>query len=114
MALEDFAMFRSIPGSVVLYPSDGVSAERAIELVSNEKACCYVRTSRPDFTILYGNNEKFEIGKSKVVHKGKSIVIVAGGVTLHEALKIASQIDATVIDIFSIKPIDRETLLEEV
>lgn len=90
MALEDFAMFRSIPGSVVLYPSDGVSAERAIELVSNEKTCCYVRTSRPDFNILYGNNEKFEIGKSKVVHKGKSIVIVAGGVTLHEALKIAN------------------------
>jgi len=62
MGLEDLSMFRSIPGSVVLYPSDGVSAERAIELVANHKGICYVRTSRPDLSILYKNEEKFEIG----------------------------------------------------
>ena len=63
MGLEDIAMFRTIPNCVVLYPSDGVSAERAIELVANHKSPCYVRMSRPSLPILYSNNEVFEIGK---------------------------------------------------
>jgi transketolase len=63
MGLEDLGLFRSIPNSAVLYPSDGVSAERAIELVANLKSVAYIRMSRPSLPILYKNDEVFEIGK---------------------------------------------------
>lgn len=66
MGLEDLAMFRSIPGSTVFYPSDAVSTERAVELAANTKGLCYIRTSRPNISVLYGNEEEFQIGKAKV------------------------------------------------
>lgn len=57
MALEDIAMFRSIPNSVVLYPSDAVAAERAVELAANHKGIVYIRTGRNPVEVLYENNE---------------------------------------------------------
>ena len=66
MALEDFAMFRSIPGCACFYPSDAVSCERAIELAANHKGMTFTRTSRPATAVLYTGDEKFEIGKGKV------------------------------------------------
>ena len=66
MALEDFAMFRSIPGAACFYPSDAVSCERAIELAANYQGVTFTRTSRPATAVLYSNDEKFEIGKGKV------------------------------------------------
>ena len=67
MALEDLAMFRSIPGSTVFYPSDAVSCERAVELAANTPGICFIRTSRPNIATIYENDEKFEIGKAKVI-----------------------------------------------
>ena len=69
MALEDLAIFRSIPNSVVLYPSDAVSTERAVELAANHRSLVYIRTSRPDNVVLYENNEKFEIGNNFVYQR---------------------------------------------
>ena len=66
MALEDLAMFRTIPGAVVFYPSDAVSCERAIELAANHNGITFTRSSRPATPVLYANNENFEIGKAKV------------------------------------------------
>ena len=66
MALEDFAMFRSIPGCACFYPSDAVSCERAIELAANHKGMTFTRTSRPATPVIYTGDEKFEIGKGKV------------------------------------------------
>ena len=66
MALEDLAMMRAIPTATVFYPSDAVSTERAVELAANTKGICFIRTSRPETAVLYGANEKFEIGKAKV------------------------------------------------
>uniref|UniRef100_A0A1I7SBL4 transketolase n=1 Tax=Bursaphelenchus xylophilus TaxID=6326 RepID=A0A1I7SBL4_BURXY len=119
MALEDLALFRAVPNSVVLYPSDAVSTEYATELAANHRGIVFIRTGRPALPVVYENNEKFAIGQSKVVKKSGSdkLVIVAGGVTLNEALKAAEQLEkegvnAAVIDIFSVQPIDRQTLLE--
>lgn len=67
MALEDFAMFRTIPGAVCFYPSDAVSCERAIELAANHKGVTFTRTSRPGTPVIYNNDEVFEIGKGKVL-----------------------------------------------
>jgi transketolase len=69
MALEDFAFFRTVPNIVCFYPSDAVSAERAAELAANYPGAVYIRTSRPNFPILYKNDEVFQIGQAKVKTK---------------------------------------------
>jgi transketolase len=114
MGLEDFAMMRTIPNSLVLYPSDAVSTENAVVLAANYKGIVYMRTTRGATPVTYTNEEKFEIGKCKV-HKGTSttpkVTIVAGGITFFEALKAQEQLkDVIVIDVFSIKPIDEATI----
>jgi len=68
MALEDFALFRAIPGAVCFYPSDAVSCERAIELAANYRGLTFTRTSRPATPVIYTGDEKFEIGKGKVMY----------------------------------------------
>lgn len=62
MALEDLAIFRCVPNAVVFYPSDAVSAERAVELSANYRGPCYIRTSRPALPVVYDNKESFAIG----------------------------------------------------
>lgn len=121
MALEDLGMFRSIPGSTVFYPSDAVSCERAAELAANTKGVCFIRTSRPNTAVLYDNEEPFQVGKAKMVlshGQDDQMLLVGAGVTLHEALKAAAQLDAagvkvSVMDPFTIKPIDQEALVRE-
>jgi transketolase len=119
MALEDLAMFRAIPGSIVLYPSDGVSTEYACELAAQNKGIVFIRTSRPDTAIVYANDEKFAVGKSKVVKQSAQdqVLVIGGGVTLHEALKAHAllqqeNINIRVLDIFSVKPIDAQGIAE--
>ena len=73
MALEDFAMFRSIPGAACFYPCDAVSCERAIELAANHKGVTFTRTSRPATSVIYKNDETFEIGKGKVKRVGSDL-----------------------------------------
>ena len=94
MALEDLAMFRSLPGCTVFYPSDAVSCERATELAANTKGICFIRVSRPATTIIYDNNDSFAIGKGKVVRKSNDdkVLIVTGGVTLDQAMKAADDL----------------------
>src|SRR5205085_2971965 len=69
MGLEDLSMFRPVPGSVILYPSDAVSTERLVVEAARHRGICYIRTSRPKTPVLYGNDEQFPIGGSKVVRK---------------------------------------------
>ncbi|ODN02005.1 Transketolase-like protein 2 [Orchesella cincta] len=113
MGLEDIALFRSIAGSTVFYPSDAVSAERAVELAANTKGICFIRTSRPNTAVLYENDAVFQVGKARVVRKSDSdkILLIGAGITLYEALAAADElaksgINARVIDPFTIKPLD--------
>ena len=119
MGLEDLAMTCAEPNYTVLYPTDATSAWRAIELAAAVDGPVYVRTSRPKTAILYGPDEEFAVGKAKVLRQSGSdrIAIVAAGVTLYEALAAADRladegIAARVIDIFSVQPIDADTLRE--
>jgi len=113
MALEDIAMFRSLPGCTVFYPSDAVSTERAVELAANTRGICFVRVSRPATPIIYNNQEEFTIGKAKIVRKSDSdqVLVVAAGITLAETMKAADilaakGINIRVMDPFTIKPLD--------
>lgn len=119
MGLEDIAMFRSILDSVVLYPSDAVSTERLVEEAIRHEGIVYIRTTRKETPVLYGNEEGFEIGGSRVVRKSEkdAITIIAAGITLHEAIAAcdmlaAEGIHVRVVDLYSVKPIDREMLRE--
>jgi transketolase len=117
MGLEDLAMMAAQPGIVVLYPSDAMCAYRMVETMANHKGMVYMRTGRPKTPILYGPDETFTIGGSKVLrHSEKDqLTIVAAGVTLHEALKSYDELQklgiaVRIIDLYSIVPIDVATL----
>jgi transketolase len=121
MGLEDIALFRTLPGSTVFYPSDAVSCERAVELAANTFGICFIRTSRPAMPTVYANDAVFEVGKAKVVRESSNdqCVIVGAGVTLLEALSAADtlskqNVNVCVIDPFTIKPLDVETLRKHV
>lgn len=119
MGLEDMAMFRSVLGSTVLYPADAVATDHLVEAAAEHRGLVYIRTTRQELPILYDNNESFTIGGSKVLRKSSDdrATIVAAGITVHEALAAADRlakekIKVRVIDLYSIKPIDRTTLRE--
>jgi transketolase len=116
MGLEDIAMMRSIAGSVVLYPSDAVSAEKLMDQMAATKGIAFLRTSRPKTPVIYNNDEQFPIGGAKVLRQGDKATVVAAGVTLNEALKAADAlknegIGITVIDAYCIKPLAKDTIL---
>jgi len=119
MGLEDIAMFRAILNSVVLYPSDAVSAERLVEEAARHQGIVYIRTTRKETPIVYGLSEEFRIGGSKVLRQSErdSATVIAAGVTLHEALAAYEALKKEgilirVIDLYSIKPIDEAVLRE--
>ncbi len=118
MGLEDLAMFRPVPGSVILYPCDAVSTERLMAEAARWHGICYIRTTRSKTPVLYSNEVLFPIGGSKVLRRSEKdcVTVVAAGITAHEALKAASQLEAEntpirVIDAYSVKPIDGVGLL---
>lgn len=121
MALEDIAMMRAVWGSAVLYPSDDVSTEKLVEEMIKHRGFCYLRTTRAKTPSIYKADEKFPIGGFKV-HSSmsneqgtrKQITVISAGITLHEALKaqkeLENEVEVAVIDLYSIKPIDAESL----
>jgi transketolase len=117
MGLEDLAAFRAVHGSTVLYPCDGNETTKLVRLMAGLDGISYLRTTRADTPVIYEPDEEFEVGGSKVLRSSDEdeVAIVAAGITLHEALKAADAlaedgINARVIDAYSVKPIDAETL----
>ena len=117
MGLEDLAMMAAQPGVVVLYPSDGMCAYRLVETMANHKGMVYMRTGRPKTPMLYGPEEPFPIGGSKVLRQSAKdqLTIVAAGVTVFEALKAYDELQTAgiavrIIDLYSVVPIDVATL----
>ena len=117
MGLEDIAALRAVYGSTVLYPSDANQTAKLVSEMADRDGIVYMRTTREAGSVIYDSNESFAIGGSRVVRSSGSdnLAIVAAGITLHEALKAADRlnaegINARVIDLYSVKPIDTETL----
>lgn len=117
MALEDIASFRAIHGSTVLYPSDANQTAALVPQMADREGIVFMRTTREKTPILYEPGEEFRIGGSRVVRRSDddAVTLVGAGITLHEALKAADAladdgIRARVIDLYSVKPIDAETL----
>ena len=119
MGLEDIAMFRAILDSVVLYPSDAVSTARLVEQAAKHRGIVYLRLTRKATPVIYKPSEKFPIGGSKTLRSSKKdqLTIIAAGITLHEALSAyeilkKQKINARIIDLYSVKPLDKKTILK--
>jgi transketolase len=117
MGLEDLAAFRAVHGSTVLYPCDGNQTAKLVAEMADQDGVVYLRTTRAATSVIYDIDEAFPVGGSKVLRSSDDddVTIVAAGITVHEALKAADQlaedgIGARVIDAYSVKPIDVETL----
>jgi transketolase len=117
MALEDIACFRAIAGSVVLQPCDGNQTAQLVQAMAAAQGFAYLRTHRSGSPVIYPSGESFPIGGSRTLRASAAdaVTIIASGVTVHPALGAASALQeqgvaARVIDCYSIKPIDAETL----
>jgi transketolase len=117
MALEDLAAFRAVHGSTVLYPCDGNQTTKLVRAMADIDGISFLRTTRADTAVLYEPDDEFPVGGSRTVRSSDDddVTIVAAGITLHEALAAADRlaeegVSARVIDLYSVKPIDEETL----
>ena len=121
MALEDIAMFSAVPDSVVLQPCDGLSAFKLTLKLNQHKGISYLRTLRPKTLIIYKENDDFEIGGAKILRQSDKdeLLVVCSGITVFEGLCAYEQllkenINICVLDAYSIKPLDKQTILESV
>jgi transketolase len=115
MALEDIASLRAVHGSTVLHPCDANQTAKLVAKMAELDGISYLRTLRPATRVLYGPDEEFEIGGSRTLREGDNVALVGAGITVHESLKAAETlaqegIEARVIDLYSIKPLDEGTL----
>jgi transketolase len=119
MALEDLAAFRAVHGSTVLYPSDANQTAKLVDTMADLEGISFMRTTRGATPVIYDAGEEFPVGGAKVVRDGDDVTLVGAGITLHEALKAADLLAdegmaARVIDLYSVKPVDADTLRESV
>lgn len=118
MSFEDMGIIRGINNSVVLEPTDEYVLNSILDEVYEKNDKFYwIRLTRKEVPTIYNKNEKFEIGKAKVLRKGTDVCIIANGLMVNEALKaydilLEEDISATVIDMFTLKPIDKDCIIE--
>lgn len=120
MGLEDLAMMQAIAGSTVLYPSDANQAAALVAAMADRSGISYLRANRNKTPVIYQPGEVFPIGGSRTLRSSDhdQVTLVAAGVTVHEALEAADMlsnkhgITARVIDLYSVKPADVDTLRE--
>jgi transketolase len=119
MALEDLAAMRAVHGSTVLYPSDATSAAKLTGIMAETEGVIFMRTTRGGYPVLYEGAEEFRVGGAKVVRQSErdQVALIGAGVTLHNCLAAAEElaekgIAARVIDLYSVKPVDVDTLRE--
>lgn len=110
-AIEDIAIMRALPNMKVYVPCDQYETKALLDHVLKEKGPCYIRMGRGKVDDVYNENTKFDFSKINILRKGKDIVLFATGMMVQEALKAAEEVDATVVNVCSIKPIDKEGIL---
>ena len=114
---EDFALMRSIPGMVVICPADDVEARQAVIAAYHYDGPVYLRFGRLAVPVFHNDDYKFEIGKGELVKEGSDVTIIANGLMVAEAISAAEElkaqgIDAEVINIATIKPLDTELIVK--
>lgn len=115
-ATEDIAVMRSLPNMTVIVPSDERSTRWATVWAAEKQGPVYLRLSRDVYPDLYGEDARFECGKGAVVRDGSDVTVIACGLLVHKAVEAAEMmaqkgVSVRVVDMYSIKPIDRELIL---
>jgi transketolase len=111
--IEDFSTMRSIPNMRVIVPADAVSVRHLIRIVAKTSGPFYVRLARPSSEVIYAENAIFELGKANILHEGSDATIIACGLMVTRSLEAAhilkrnQDISCRVVDMFSIKPVDK-------
>jgi transketolase len=121
MALEDLAMMRAVHGSTVLHPSDANQTAKLVAEMADTEGISFLRTLRPSKPVIYGPDEEFPIGGSKVVRSSddEQVTVVAAGITVHNAIEACEKLQeegtaVRLVDAYSVKPIDADALREAV
>jgi transketolase len=117
MPFEDVAIMSAIPEMTIVEPSDTVIAKEVFKLAEKQEGMFYIRFTRKNAAQLYEEGSTFEIGKGNVIKEGKDVTIIACGIMVEEGLKAvealkAEGISARLVDMFTIKPIDKELILK--
>ena len=116
-SIEDISIMRSIPNMTVIVPCDAIEAEKAVFAAAEFNGPCYLRMARPATNIITKEDTPFTIGKANVLREGKDVCVFATGILVAEALDAAAMaekdgISVTVVNIHTIKPIDREVVVD--
>ena len=118
MALEDISLFRSLPKSIIFYPSDAISTEKLTHLAANTKGLKYIRTTREKTPVIYHPTENFPLGEFKILRQSSQdrAVLIGSGITLKESLEAFNllnkqNISVAVIDLYCIKPLNTRKLI---
>lgn len=116
-SIEDIALMRSIPNMTVVVPCDAIEVGKAVLSIANFDGPCYLRMARPATNIVTNENTPFEIGKANVLREGEDVCVFATGILVSEALLAAEVaekkgISVTVVNIHTIKPLDKVTILQ--
>jgi len=118
MSFEDMGIVRGLASAVVMEMTDAAMMKSIVRQLASLKGFYWVRTIRKQATKIYSDDEEFIIGKAKVLQQGKDVTLIANGIMVAEALRAADilaeqhQISAAVIDMFTLKPIDTETIVK--
>ncbi len=118
-SIEDIAIMRAIPNMTVIVPADATETKKMIETIADYQGPVYARLSRMNTSVLFDDDYKFEIGKGSVLSNGKDITIIANGIMVERAIRAAlklkeeSNINATVINMATIKPLDEELIIKQ-
>lgn len=116
MPFEDMALMRAVPQSTVIEISDAAMLEAVMRLVKDRSGLTYIRTTRKNYPAMYSSDHTFRLGKGEVVRGGCDLTIIACGLMTGEAMKAAGAlkekgIDAKVVDMFTVKPLDTELVM---
>lgn len=117
-SIEDISLMRSIPNMVVINPSDDVETIASVLVAAEYKGPVYIRLGRMAVPTIHDDNYKFQLGKGEIIKSGKDVAIIATGITVSMAIEAAQElkkdgIEAEVINIHTIKPIDKDLIIKE-
>jgi len=116
-AIEDIALMRILPHMAVIVPADAIEMEQVIYTIAEYEGPVYVRGSRVNFPLIYNGDYHFQLGKGSIIREGEDITIIATGLMVHHTLEAAKELEncgisARVINMSTIKPIDKELIIE--
>lgn len=113
-SIEDIALMRVLPEMTVICPADAVQTKKAVLAMAEKAGPVYLRLSRAETPVLTKEDDEFEIGQAQVLRRGDEITIIACGSLVSQALEAAEEINGEVINLHTIKPLDKEMILKSV